>query len=64
LVIFEDSHPPTFGHSLLPVQVLEALQNEDLGVPVLLAVDDYNCLFGGTEFMEVNVSLAPGNLLQ
>jgi len=35
------------------LQVLEALQNEDLGVPVLLAMDDYNCLFGGTEFMEV-----------
>lgn len=35
------------------LKVLRALQEEDLGVPSLVVVDDFNTLFAGTEFMEV-----------
>ena len=36
------------------LKVLKALQEEDLGAPSLVVVDEFNSLFAGTEFMEVS----------
>uniref|UniRef100_A0A7S0QVE5 Small ribosomal subunit protein mS29 n=1 Tax=Pyramimonas obovata TaxID=1411642 RepID=A0A7S0QVE5_9CHLO len=35
------------------LKVLKALQEEDLGVPTLVVLDEFNSLFAGSEFMEV-----------
>ena len=37
-------------------RVLTALRDEDLGVPVLVCIDEYNALLAGSEFFHVSAS--------